>query len=88
MCDLPNSWTTSIERVYNLAMDQFRISSHGSKFYVERCETERHELECHNGTHWVRITTYYKTKDKCQQFIDGMNPKKLSTNFAMGFHSP
>ena len=74
--------------VYTPAMDQFRISSHReNKFYVERYETERHELECHNGAHWMRITPYYKTKDKCQQFINGLNPQKLSTDFSMACSS-
>ena len=63
-------------------LDQFRISKQSeNKFYVERYETERHELECHNGAHWMRITPYYNSRAKCQQFIDGMNPRKLSTIF-------
>ena len=63
-------------------MDQFRISKQSeNKFYVERYETERYELECYNGAHWMRITPYYKTKAKCQQFINELSQKKLFTDY-------
>ena len=66
-------------------MDQFRIIGIENKFYVERY------LGHYDFTEWTRITPYYKTKDKCQQLINGLNPKKLSTDFArarMSFCSP
>jgi len=47
-------------------MDQFRIGGAANKFYVER----------YDHTEWTRVTPYFNTRSKCQEFIDGLTLPK------------